>query len=151
MGSSLQVHFSSASAEWDTPDDLFAELDKIFRFNLDACASPENAKCARFFTKDTDALRQRWTGTVWMNPPYGREINAFMCKAYEESLRGSTVVCLVPSRTDTAWWHKYAKRGQVVFLRGRLKFSGAPHSAPFPSAIVIFWGGQLGEACRPFQ
>jgi len=149
MRTGLQVHFSSASADWATPDDLFAELDTIFHFDLDACASPENAQCARYFTKDDDALRQRWTGTVWMNPPYGREINAFMSKAYEESLRGSTVVCLVPSRTDTAWWHKYARRGQVVFLRGRLKFGGARHSAPFPSAIVIFWSGRLGEATRP--
>lgn len=146
--SKLQVHFSSASAEWATPDDLFSELDAIFHFDLDACASPDNAKCSRYFTKEDDALQRRWSGTVWMNPPYGREIQAFMRKAYDESCRGSTVVCLVPSRTDTSWWHTYARQGQIVFLRGRLKFGGARNSAPFPSAIVIIWGGRLGEATR---
>ncbi len=84
-----------------------------------------------------------------MNPPYGREIARFMRKAYEESLAGSTVICLVPSRTDTDWWHRYAKRGQIICLRGRLKFGGASTSAPFPSALVIFWGGRLGAAVRP--
>ena len=84
-----------------------------------------------------------------MNPPYGREIGAIMRKAYEELLLGTTVVCLIPARTDTAWWHRYAKRGQIVFLRGRLKFGGASNSAPFPSAIVIFWRRLLGAAVRP--
>ena len=148
MSLRLDVHFSSQTAEWSTPDDLFRELDAIFQFDLDVCASPANAKSARFFTKDQNALIQEWRGTAWMNPPYGREIAAFMRKAYEESLLGATVVCLVPSRTDTGWWHRFAKRGQVIFLRGRLKFGGATSSAPFPSAIVIFWGGRLGQATR---
>ena len=69
-----------------------------------------------------------------------RLIKKWMKKAYEESKRGCTVVCLVPSRTDTAWWHNYAMKGQVIFLRGRLKFGDAKNSAPFPSAIVIFKG-----------
>jgi phage N-6-adenine-methyltransferase len=149
MATRLAVHFSSQSDEWETPRDLFAELDAIFHFDLDACASPHNAKVPRYFAKEDDALRQRWTGTVWMNPPYGREISAFMRKAYEESVRGATVVCLVPSRTDTDWWHRYAKRGVVIHLRGRLKFGGASSSAPFPSAVVIFWGGNLGKSVRP--
>lgn len=148
----LAVHFSSACDEWSTPDDLFAELGDIFHFDLDACASAHNAKCGRFFSREQDALRQRWAGTVWMNPPYGRRIGAFMQKAFEESKLGATVVCLVPSRTDTAWWHTYARQGQIIFLRGRLRFGGATSSAPFPSAIVIFWGGQLGHAVRsPLQ
>lgn len=149
MSSQINVHFSSQSEEWSTPTELFAELNEIFHFDLDACASPTNAKCARYFTKQQDALSQRWRGTVWMNPPYGRKIAAFMRKAYEESLTGSTVVCLVPSRTDTAWWHRFARRGKIVYLRGRLKFGGARTSAPFPSAIVIFWGGRLGQATHP--
>ena len=73
-----------------------------------------------------------------MNPPYGRVIGHWMKKAYEESLSGAKVVCLVPSRTDTAWWHDYAMKGQIEFIRGRLKFGDAKNSAPFPSAIVIF-------------
>lgn len=151
MTSHLDVHFSSKTADWSTPDDLFTELDEIFHFDLDACASATNAKCPRYFTKRDDALSRRWTGTVWMNPPYGREIAAFMSKAFEESLAGATVICLIPARTDTAWWHGYAKRGQIIFLRGRLKFGGAFSSAPFPSAIVIFWGGRLGDAVRPIS
>lgn len=142
------VHYSSASDEWATPDDFFAELDAVFRFDLDACASAENAKCERYFTREQDALKQRWHGTVWMNPPYGRQIDKFIAKAYEESLAGATVVCLVPARTDTRWWHNYAAQGQVTYLKGRLKFGGASTSAPFPSAVVIFWGGRLGESCR---
>lgn len=149
MPTRLDVHFSSQNNDWSTPDDLFAELNDVFHFDLDACASPENAKCPRYYTKDQDALKQPWRGTVWMNPPYGREIAAFMRKAYQESLAGATVVCLVPSRTDTDWWHRYAKRGQVTYLRGRLKFGDADTSAPFPSAIVIFWSGRLGVATRP--
>lgn len=149
MASRPNVHFSSETAEWAAPDKFFAELDSAFHFDLDACATPANAKCARFFTKEQDALTHRWTGTVWMNPPYGREIADFMKKAHEESLAGSTIVCLVPSRTDTDWWHRYAKRGQVIHLRGRLKSGGAKTSAPFPSDIVIFWAGRLGRAVRP--
>lgn len=148
MNKQLEVHFSSLCAEWSTPDDLFAELNEIFHFDLDACASAENAKCSRFFSRDDDALGQRWRGTVWMNPPYGREIARFMHKAYCESLGGATVVCLVPSRTDTEWWHRFARQGQIIFLKGRLRFGGCRNSAPFPSAIVIFWGGQLGAATR---
>jgi len=148
MSSRLDVHYSSRTDEWSTPDDFFAELNETFHFDLDACASPRNAKCARYFTREQDALQQRWQGKVWMNPPYGREIAAFMRKAYEESLLGATVVCLVPSRTDTQWWHRYAMRGQIIYLRGRLRFGGAETSAPFPSAIVIFWSGRLGHAVR---
>ena len=149
MVSRLHVHFSSGKDEWETPDDFFAELDATFHFDLDACASPHNAKCSRYFTKNDDALKQRWNGTVFLNPPYGRKIAAFIRKAYQESLLGSTVVCLVPSRTDTHWWHRYAMFGERFHLRGRLWFKGAKAPAPFPSAVVIFWSGRLGQAIRP--
>lgn len=110
--------------------------------SLDVCALPENAKCARFYSPVEDGLAQPWSGVCWMNPPYGRQIGPWMRKAYEEAQRGATVVCLVPSRTDTAWWHDYAMKGEVRFLRGRLRFQGASSSAPFPSALVIF--GPMG-------
>lgn len=135
---STSVHFSSATDLWSTPQDLFARVNAKYRFTLDACASPENAKCAVYFTREIDGLQQEWFGTVWMNPPYGRTIGAWMKKAYESSLAGATVVCLVPARTDTAWWHDYAMKGQIEFLRGRLKFGGHKYNAPFPSAIVTF-------------
>ena len=135
----LSVHYSSATAEWPTPQDLFDDLSRSYGgFTLDPCATQENAKCARFFTKEDDGLTQPWTGKVFMNPPYGREIGLWVKKAWEESLKGTLVVCLLPARVDTRWWHDYAKRGHVHFLRGRLKFGGALSSAPFPSAIVTF-------------
>lgn len=132
------VHFSSATDLWATPQDLFDRLHAKHQFTLDACASPENAKCAAYFTEEIDGLQQNWTGTVWMNPPYGRTIGAWTKKAYESSIAGATVVCLVPARTDTAWWHDYAMKGEIEFLRGRLKFGGHKNNAPFPSAVVVF-------------
>jgi hypothetical protein len=73
-----------------------------------------------------------------MNPPYGRAIKDWMAKAYDSSKNGAKVVCLVPARTDTAWWHDYAMKGEITFLRGRLKFGNSKNSAPFPSALVVF-------------
>lgn len=132
------VHFSSASDMWETPQALFKKLDQQFHFELDVCATKENAKCARFFTEAEDGLIQKWTGVCWMNPPYGRAIGLWMRKAFESSKEGATAVCLVPARTDTAWWHDFAMKGEIEFLRGRLKFGGHKNSAPFPSAIVVF-------------
>lgn len=136
--SNLAVHFSSATCEWSTPGWLFDALAREFAFTLDPCATRENAKCRRFFTCEDDGLSQDWGDEiVFMNPPYGGVIGQWMRKAYESSRLGATVVCLVPARTDTAWWHHFAMRGEVRLLRGRLKFGTARNSAPFPSAVVI--------------
>ncbi len=134
----MSVHFSSATDLWATPDDFFARYHAHFGFETDVCATPDNAKCLRFFTKEQDGLVQEWTGVCWMNPPYGRTIGQWMRKAYESSLSGATVVCLVPARTDTYWWHDYAMKGEIEFIKGRLKFGGHSNSAPFPSAVVVF-------------
>lgn len=133
--------FSSKTNMWATPQHFFEEVDKEFNFDLDVCAIPENAKCENYFTPDVDGLEQEWKGVCWMNPPYGREIGKWIKKAFEESLKGSTVVCLLPSRTDTRWFHHYIyHRAEVRFLKGRLKFGGAENSAPFPNMLVIFRG-----------
>ncbi len=102
-------------------------------------------KMRALFTPEQDGLKQEWTGVCWMNPPYGREIGKWVRKAYESALQGdATVVCLLPSRTETAWWHYYVQRAKsegfadITFLRGRLKFGASKNSAPFPSAIVFF-------------
>jgi phage N-6-adenine-methyltransferase len=136
----ISVHFSSATDMWATPQATFDALSAEFGpFDLDVCATNENAKCPCYFTPEDDGLSKRWLGRCWMNPPYGRQIGAWMRKAYEEGLqRGVIVVCLIPARTDTAWWHDYAMKGYVRFLRGRLKFGNAKSSAPFPSAVVVF-------------
>lgn len=129
----------SATDNWATPQDLFDALHREFRFTVDVAASRENAKLPRFYTVDDDGLSQVWSGErVWCNPPYGRAIADWMRKAYESSREGATVVLLVPSRTDTAWWHDYAEKGEVRFLRGRLRFGGAKNAAPFPNVLVIF-------------
>ena len=118
--------------------EVFDDLDSEFGFELDVCALPSNAKCERYFTPADDGLSQTWSGVCWMNPPYGKEIGLWMRKAYLSSRHGATVVCLVPARTDTRWWHDYAMRGQIRFIKGRLKFGDAKANAPFPSAVVIF-------------
>jgi len=133
-----ELHFSSKTDLHATPQDFFDRLNEKFLFQTDVCASPENAKCEIFYDIEADGLSQNWEGSCWMNPPYGRDIKACMKKAWESSLSGATVVCLVPSRTDTAWWHDYAMKGDIEFIRGRLKFGGAKNSAPFPSAVVVF-------------
>ena len=135
----LAVHFSSATDLWATPQAFFDVLHREFRFVLDVCALPENAKCAEFFTPEINGLTQRWRGVCWMNPPYGRRIGLWIRKAYVSALQGATVVCLVPARTDTAWWHEFvAKASEVRFVRGRLKFGESQNAAPFPSAVVVF-------------
>lgn len=135
-----ELHFSSATAEWATPQDFFGKLNEEFKFTLDVCATKENAKCERFYTKTNDGLSCSWENEVcWMNPPYGREIVKWMKKAYEEAGNNCTTVCLVPARTDTRWWHEYAIRGEIRFIKGRLKFGGCKNSAPFPSALIIFY------------
>ena len=137
------VHFSSATDDWQTPPAFFQKLHAVFGFTLDPCASPGNAKCAKFFTRAQDGLSQSWDGErVFMNPPYGREIGLWVKKASEAD---ALVVCLLPARTDTRWWHDYVVGGdaQVIFLKGRLKFGDGSGSAPFPSALVIFLGTAL--------
>lgn len=137
---SMNVHFSSETDLHATPMDFFLKQNEKHGFEIDVCAIAENAKCEKFFTPEMDGLKQEWMGVCWMNPPYGRTISQWMKKAYESSLQGAKVVCLVPARTDTAWWHDYAMKGEIEFIRGRLKFGDAKNSAPFPSAVVVFGG-----------
>ena len=133
------VQFRHKSDEWETPPELFAELDREFHFTTDVCALPYNAKCERFFTPGEDGLLQTWEGTCWCNPPYGLAIRQWVKKAYESAKNGAVVVCLLPVRSDTHWWHDYVlPYGEVRYMRGRMKFNGIGNSAPFPSAVVIF-------------
>lgn len=131
--------FSSNTDLWSTPQDFFDRLNKVFRFDIDVCAIPDNAKCSVYYTPNKDGLKQDWFGTCWMNPPYGRTIKKWVEKAYNSAKdNGATVVCLLPARVDTAWWHNYCSKGEIYFIKGRLKFGGSKNSAPFPSAVVVF-------------
>lgn len=136
-----QALFKSGNHEWETPQALFDKYNELYQFTVDVCATPENAKCKRFFTKEIDGLSQSWAGErCWMNPPYGRGIGKWIEKAYTENmLREATVVCLLPARTDTRWFHKYIyQHAEIYFLQGRLKFGSAKHNAPFPNMMVIY-------------
>jgi phage N-6-adenine-methyltransferase len=135
------VHFRSDSHLWETPQALFDKLDAEFHFTVDVCALPDNAKCPRYYTPDQDGLQQDWSGEIcWCNPPYGRVMGQWMQKAYDASKAGALVVCLIPARSDTRWWHDYVipYASEIRPVKGRIKFVGARHSAPFPSAVVIF-------------
>src|SRR3972149_6094294 len=134
--------FTSNRQDWATPWDLFLKLHSEFYFTLDVCATKENAKCGKYYTPSIYGLEQSWQGErCWINPPYGREIRAWTKKAFEESAhKKGFVVGLLPARTDTFWFHEYVYGcAQIRFLKGRVKFEGAVHSAPFPSMVVI-WG-----------
>jgi phage N-6-adenine-methyltransferase len=137
-----KVMFSSASDDWATPQDFFDELNREFNFTLDPCATSENAKCAQYYTVAENGLKQDWQGeVVFCNPPYGREIKLWVQKCYEESQKPSTtVVMLIPARTDTKYFHDfiYNKARDIRFVRGRLRFGDSKNSAPFPSMVVVF-------------
>lgn len=160
----LDVCFSSKKHDWETPLDLFCQFNKKYNFVLDVCANKENAKCDNYISLDDsshiNSLNENWLEWIvkfhgdfvtnkncWMNPPY-KNVYEWVEKAWNESLNnGLTVVCLLPARTDTKWWHefiynqysgKFFDGVSVEFLKGRLKFVGAKHAAPFPSCIVIF-------------
>ena len=135
---------SSNKDDWETPQELFDELHEKYDFTIDVAATDENAKLSNYYTVEDNALQQKWRGRVFVNPPYGREIKHWVKKAYEESLQSHNelVVMLIPSRTDTIYWHDYIfDKAEVEFLKGRLKFevdgvAGQP--APFPSAIITY-------------
>jgi site-specific DNA-methyltransferase (adenine-specific) len=139
-----QLMFSSKTDDWATPTEFFEKLNWRFGpFDLDACASIHNTKCANFFTEAEDGLSKDWEGfTTFVNPPYGRGIDKWIKKAFDESRKDETrVVMLIPARTDTKYWHQYVMRAdEIYFLKGRLKFGECDNSAPFPSAVVVFDG-----------
>lgn len=132
------VHFSSESNEWATPQDFFDSLNREFKFTLDPCATKENAKCKKFYTQKDDGLSKSWNGeVVFCNPPYGRELRKWVEKA--SSVQGGVVVMLIPARTDTSYFHDYIYgKAEIRFIRGRLKFGDSKNSAPFPSMVVVF-------------
>lgn len=139
----MAVHFASATNEWETPPELFARINALYNFTLDPCCTKETAKCAKYFTAAENGLTQSWKGhRVFCNPPYSRGEQAkWIKKAYEESLEGALVVLLIPSRTDTKVWHDYCMKGDIKFIKGRVKFRQDKRildSAPFPNALVVF-------------
>lgn len=141
-GMDTEVMFSNKTEMWETPQELFEELNNEFHFALDVCATAKNAKCEKYYTPEIDGLSQPWDGVVWCNPPYGRNVWKWILAASVAcGARGATVVMLLPARTDTRWFHDYIyqkERVEIRFIKGRLKFGGSKNGAPFPSMICIF-------------
>jgi phage N-6-adenine-methyltransferase len=126
---------------WSTPQALFDKLDAEFNFTVDVCANEQNRKCATYFSPKVDGLKQNWgSGRYWMNPPYGREISAWMRKAHESALSGAVVVALVPNHTNAPWWHDYVmKADEIRFIRKKLSFTGAKKGVPFWGSVIVFF------------
>ena len=132
--------FSSTTDDWSTPQSFYDELDKEFHFTLDPSASDTNYKCDKYFTEKDNGLLQNWGGNiVFCNPPYGKVIGEWVRKAHEEAQKpNTTVVMLIPARTDTKYFHEYIyKKHEIRFIKGRLKFGNSNNSAPFPSMVVV--------------
>lgn len=137
------LFFSSKKQTWETPQDLFNRLNDVFHFDIDLCALQDTAKCTLYYDPYIDSLSKDWCGlTYWMNPPYDRNLQPlFIAKACRDSyLYGSTILCLIPARTDTKLWQDiiFPHAKSICFLKGRLKFGGEKNAAPFPSALVLF-------------
>ena len=133
----FNTKFESKRQDWETPDSIFIPLQDEFAFTLDVCATNNNKKCNRYFSMEDDGLIQKWDGICWMNPPFGEQ-GKWVKKAYQESQNGCIVVCLLPARTNTNWWHEYVMNGEIRFIKGRPKFKGAKCGLPQPLVIVIF-------------
>lgn len=139
----IQVMFSSKDDKWSTPQDFFDELNSEFHFTLDPCADDYNHKCEKYYTEADDGLLQDWEGEiVFCNPPYGKAIKDWVRKGYIEGCKpNTTVVMLIPARTDTIYFHRYIyHKAEIRFIKGRLKFGNSKNSAPFPSMVVIYKG-----------
>ena len=136
------IMFSHANEDWETPQEIFDSLNSLYHFTLDAAAADDNYKCEKHYTATDSGLNHSWGGeTVWLNPPYGRQLKQWVRKAWEESQKpGTKVVLLLPARTDTKWFHDYCMKGICIFIKGRLYFgrNGWTGRAPFPSLICIF-------------
>ena len=151
------VGFSSVKQDWATPRALFDAIDAEFGFSLDAAATAHNAKCPNYLSPDDNALALDWTersggGAVWLNPPYGREVGAWIGKAAHEARNGLVVVCLTFARTDTRWWAESAMRAaEIRFLTRRVRFEGAPAGAPAPSCLLVFDEGRRVPAMRQWS
>ena len=126
------------TCKWTTPRETYEELDREFGFTMDPCPAND----------EMGGLQRAWKGVVWCNPPYGRTISKWIARGLSASQEGATVVMLLPSRTDTRWWHDYCMKGEIRFIRGRLKFGNATNAAPFPSAIVIFRPAEADRRAR---
>lgn len=129
-----RIPMTSMSQEWRTPRAFYQALNSEFDFDFDPCPTETDYAL--------DGLSCDWGDRNFVNPPF-KDIKEWIRKGYREHLKGKAVVFLIPSRTDTAWWHNYImKASEIRFIRGRLRYEGAKFNAPFPSCVVIFNGAK---------
>ena len=138
-----QSHGCEQKDKWETPLKIFDALNQEFGFTLDPCCEPHTAKCPKYYTEANNGLQQDWSGeVVFCNPPYSRKrIALWMRKCYEESLKGTLIVALIPVSSSAGWWHDYVLgKAEIRFYRGRIRFIGAKYTAPFSSCLAIYNG-----------
>ncbi len=139
----LDIQNATDKRDYRTPPELFFKLDKEFGFDFDPCPAHFNEMVPY------DGLVSEWRQRNFVNPPYGTDLAKWVKKCYEEFKKGKLVVCLMPSRTDTKYWHDYVmKASEIRFIKGRVKFVGGKASAPFPSSIIVFNPGEVNEIPR---
>jgi site-specific DNA-methyltransferase (adenine-specific) len=135
--------FENNKDNWETPEYLYEWLNRQYKFTLDPCADDLNHKCEKYFTEKDDGLKQTWWGeSVFCNPPYS-QLKKWLEKGHDEHCDGERTTCiyLTAARTDCRVFHETCmKADKIIFLKGRVKFVGAQHCAPFPSMIVCFDG-----------
>lgn len=123
---------------WQTPDHIFNSLDQIYNFTLDPCCDYHTALCGKFYTPVENGLIQSWSGeSVFVNPPYSRyNIDNWVDKCFEE-MKTSEIIALLPVSTSADWFQKLIGQS-LYFVDKRIRFKGAPYTAPFSSVIVRF-------------
>jgi len=142
-----QSWFNRDKTNYETPDNIFNPLNEKYHFTLDVAADNENHKCDNYYSQEDDGLNKDWGINIcWMNPPFGRGLKKWVAKAHSESLKGATVVCLIPVRTNTNWWHDYCLQADVEFIKGEVTFKGYDRGLWMPFAIVVFSPKELEEA-----
>ena len=145
MGNFDQNRFKSNKQEYETPLSLFVPIDSEFHFTIDVCADSTNKKVDTYYTIEEDALTKTWSGICWMNPPY-IAVKKWIKKAYEESRKDDcTVVCLIPAKTNTRWWHQYCMKSEIRFIEGRPKFGGCEYGLPVPLALIVMGKDRTGN------
>ena len=148
MSLSYKAIMTSDKQDWETPQELFDNLNSEFDFELDAFASAKNAKCKHFFTEQDDSFKQDWTKykSIFINPPYTSKVQDEVLKKINDTISSDwrgVIVLLIPARTDTKRWHDYIfnKADDIRFIKGRLRFEvdGIPSgSSTFPSEVIVY-------------
>lgn len=156
MNKEVYSRTEASKDTWETPDYFFNLLDEEFKFTLDPCATKDNTKCKKFYTKEQNGLNQDWKGErVFVNPPFSqikdrKDRKGWVWKCYTEGIKENTLVVLIlPPRTDTHYWHDYImKANEIWFCKGRVNFlqkeEKPENGSTFPLAVIIFKRFSLG-------